>query len=59
MGGNLSTGATWLPGIVIRCEGETAVKIKLDDGRIWRHHLDHVITSQVTEETGEYRQPAT
>jgi hypothetical protein len=56
MGQNFATGPRWLPGTVLECEGDTAVQIKMDDGRIWRRHLDHVIHSQVPEETGEQKQ---
>ena len=45
-----------MPGTILECEGDTAVQIKTDDGRIWRRHLDHVIHRQVSEETGEQNQ---
>ena len=57
MGRNFAAGPRWLPGTVLECEGNTAVQIKMDDGRIWRRHLDHVILSEVPEETGEQTQP--
>ena len=47
MGRNFATGVSWLPGIVVEREGNNVVKIKLDDGRIWRRHVDHVIKSKV------------
>ena len=28
--------------------GEAMVKVELDDGRIWRRHLDHVTRSQIS-----------
>ena len=56
MGRNFGLGPRWLPGTILECEGDTAVQIKMDDGRIWRRHLDHVIHSQVPEETGEQNQ---
>ena len=40
-------GTEWLFGKVIEKLGETMVKVELDDGRIWRRHLDHVIRSQI------------
>jgi hypothetical protein len=36
-----------MPGVVLECEGKTMVKIKLDDGRVWRRHVNHVLKSQV------------
>ena len=57
VGRNFAAGPRWLPGTVLECEGNTAVQIKMDDGRIWRRHLDHVILSEVPEETGEQTQP--
>ena len=58
---NCAAKPSWLPGTVMECEGETAVKLRLDDGRIWRRHLDHVIASQASEETEKKGQavPAT
>ena len=47
MGRNFATGVSWLPGIVVEREGNNVVKIKLDDERIWRRHVDHVIKRKV------------
>ena len=47
MGRNFAAGANWMPGVVLECEGKTMVKIKLDDGRVWRRHVNHVLKSQV------------
>ena len=57
MGRNFSAGASWLPGTILECEGEVAVKIKLDDGRIWRRHVDHVRNTEVPEEIRVESQP--
>ena len=48
---NFAMGPSWLPGIVSECEGNTMVKVKLDDGRMWRRHVDHIIQSGVVTET--------
>ena len=39
---NFGMGLTWLPGVVIEVDG-TLVRIRLEDGRLWRRHLDHVV----------------
>jgi len=39
---NFMTGQNWVPGTVVDCKG-TSVQIKLDDGRVWRRHMDHVV----------------
>lgn len=45
---NFMDGPKWVPGEVIERDTTTSVKVRLDDGRIWRRHLDHVLLSQVT-----------
>ncbi len=50
MGRNFAAGPKWLPGKVVEREGETMVKLKLDDGRTWRRHVDHVLQSQLPTE---------
>jgi len=49
MGRNFMSGPTWIPGIITECEGATVVKLRLDDGRIWRRHLDHVVACKLPE----------
>lgn len=44
---NFEQEPKWLPGTVSEKERENTVKVKLDDGRIWRHHLDHLIKTQI------------
>ena len=41
-------GTRWLPGKIIKLEGNTMVEIELDDGRIWHHHMDHIIRTTIT-----------
>ena len=50
MGRNFTDGPKWLPGKVLE-GGKTIVKLKLDDGRIWRRHVDHLLPSQVQIES--------
>ena len=52
MAKNLATGTKWVPGVVKNLVGKTMVAVELDDGRIWRHHIDHIIQSHtMTEDT--------
>ena len=52
---NFATGTTckWLPGVVKSLEGRTMVAVKLEDGRIWRRHIDHIIRSHIVAEDTE------
>ena len=55
MAKNFAAGTRWLPGKIIKLEGNTMVKIELDDGRIWRRHMDHIIRTTLTiDEDNEY-----
>ena len=48
---NFASGVNWInwiPGWVIEREGGTMLKVRLDDGRMWRRHLDHLIRSPLT-----------
>ena len=47
---NFADGPKWLPGKVLE-GGKTIVKLKLDDSRIWRRHVDHLLPSQVQIES--------
>ena len=49
-----------MPGVVLACEGKMMVKIKLDDGRVWRRHVNQILKSQVfvgTDASGHDRDP--
>ena len=50
---NFATGTKWVPGVVKNLVGKTMVAVELDDGRIWRHHIDHIIRSHTTTEDTE------
>ena len=56
MAKNFGTGTTcrWLPGKITRLEGNTMVEIELDDKRIWRRHIDHIIRTTVSRSDDEY-----
>ena len=44
---NFADGPKWLPGVITECDSATSVKVKLDDGRSWRRHVDHVTPTAV------------
>ena len=49
---NFATGNGWLPGIIEEETGSLSFQIKLQDGRVVRWHIDHIIyrsTSQTTQ----------
>ncbi len=50
MAHNFAAGVMWLPGRIVENPTGNIVKVKLDDGRIWRRHLDHVVKSSETIE---------
>ena len=50
MSRNFADGHSWVLGNVFENDGTTAVRMRLDDGRIWRRHFYHVTHSQVVEE---------
>ena len=53
MSRNFADGHSWVQGTVLEGDGTTAVRVRLDDGRIWRRHLDHVTPRQVVGEPEE------
>ena len=58
MARNFGSGNKWLPGKIVSKEGRNVVNIELNDGRIWRRHIDHVIVSKTQEkENGSFSSP--
>ena len=45
---NFCNGARWIPGTVIDQTGPVSYRIRVQGGRVWRRHVDHLI-----EATGE------
>ena len=39
---NYSVGRAWFSGIIIGIDGPVSFVIKLEDGRVWRRHLDQI-----------------
>ena len=37
-----TSGNTWLPGVIIEPRGELAFFVELQDGRVFRRHIDHI-----------------
>ena len=49
---NFTQGPKWVAGTVL--VGEDAfVRVKMDDGRVWRRHVDHVKTNQLESQPSE------
>ena len=36
------SGPTWLPGIIIEARGDLTFHIELNDGRVFRRHINHI-----------------
>ena len=47
MAKNFTSMPPWLPGIVTACLSLLTYSIQLNDGRVWKRHMDHI---QETEE---------
>ena len=39
---NLQPGPTWIPGTVTKQLGPVTFSITMDDGQVWKHHIDHI-----------------
>ena len=37
-----TSGNTWLPGVIIESRGELTFFVELQDGRVFRRHIDHI-----------------
>ena len=40
---NFTSSPTWLSGTVLACLSPLTYSIQLDDGRIWKRHIDHML----------------
>ena len=50
----------WLAGKVLEREGKVMVKVQLDDGRVWRRHMDQIRRTQIAKpEEAEDADPLT
>ena len=45
---NFPTGDSWLPGTVVKSSGPLSFHVQLQDGRIIRRHIDHIILRSTT-----------
>ena len=55
---NLQSKLPWLPGRVIQTLGPVSVLIKLEDGRVWKRHIDHVKVASSEEEYSDIQASA-
>ena len=39
---NFTRGPTWLPGTVLQMQGPCTFKVELNDGCVWRCHINHI-----------------
>ena len=39
---NFTRCPTWLPGTVLQMQGPRTFKVELNDGRVWRRHVNHI-----------------
>ena len=44
----------WLPGIIDRQTGPVLYLVKLNDGRTWRRHVDHIRIRTIPETVTDY-----
>ena len=55
---NLQPRLPWLPGRVISSLGPVSVLIKLEDGRVWKRHIDHVKVASSGEDFSDIQASA-
>ena len=41
---NFALGRPWLPGVICAVDGPVSYVVRLEDGRIWRRHIDQIRT---------------
>ena len=42
MAKNLRPGAAWVPRVVVERVGPLTYLVQVDDGGLWKHHIDHL-----------------
>ena len=55
---NLQSKLPWLPGRVIKSLGPVSVLVKLEDGRVWKRHIDHVKVASSEEDYSDVQASA-
>ena len=45
MAKNFTSNPQWLPGVVMECVASLTYSIQLQDGSIWRRHIDYVVVT--------------
>ena len=46
---NFTSTPKWMPGVLEECLGPATFTVRLDDGRIWKRHADHIRRSLPSE----------
>ena len=54
---NFARGSKWLPGQIVVKRGPLSFTIKLNDGRMWNRHIDHVVTGNHGNAQNLHNQP--
>ena len=39
---NFGSGSVWIPGVIVEQIGPLTYVINISDGRLWKHHVDHI-----------------
>lgn len=54
---NFARGSKWLPGQIVAKRGPLSYTIKLNDGRMWNRHVDHVVNGNHSNAQNLHNQP--
>ena len=54
---NFARGSKWLPGQIVAKRGPLSFTIKLNDGRMWNRHIDHVVSGNHGNAQNLHNQP--
>ena len=54
---NFARGSKWLPGQIVAKCGPLSFTIKLNDGRMWNRHIDHVVSGNHGNAQNLHNQP--
>ena len=50
MAKNFTSTPQWLPGVVIECVASLTYSMQLQDSRIWRRHIDHIVVTNSNDQ---------
>ena len=57
MAKNLRPGAAWVPGLVVERVGPLTYLVQVDDGGLWKRHIDHLHEQSGTLQEAAERSP--